>query len=171
MNSFFKIFIFSVLFIISKRVHYYVSKPLHDIHLSICKINYNKESKSIELSFRFFTDDIEKAVKNYNGKKIISIKGKKIKEADKYLVNYILSKFSIKVKNNRINYDFIGWEIKETVIWCYIEIKNINLANKILVKNKLLIEIFSNQKNIIILNSGNYKKNIVFDRKKTEGIF
>ncbi|MBN1253488.1 MAG: hypothetical protein JXR51_16170 [Bacteroidales bacterium] len=165
MKIFLKISILFIFIFISQNIYSNIYNPFHEFYFSICEINYNEKSKSLELSFRFFTDDIEKAVYNYKGGNIFTKNYIKSKESDKLIFDYILSKFSISVEKNEINYDFLGWETKESVIWCYIEVKNINLIHKIFVKNKLLTEIYPNQKNLTTLITKQAKRSVIFDKK------
>jgi hypothetical protein len=144
--------------------------PKHNFYLSICEIVYKKSTGTLQISLRFFTDDLEKAILNYNHVSIISKSGKKAQESDQNLFNYLKDNFSIyQNEQNKTNYNFIGWEIEEGVVWCYLE-ASIQPFNKLRVESKLLTEIFSSQKNLVYLKSGNNETSVLLDRSKTTDI-
>lgn len=45
----------------------------HDFHTSLTEINYNSQSRSLELSVRVFTDDLELALTNFNKGQLVKI--------------------------------------------------------------------------------------------------
>ncbi|RLD75490.1 MAG: hypothetical protein DRJ10_15175, partial [Bacteroidetes bacterium] len=94
------------------------ANPNHDFYLSICEIIHKKESQSLEITFRFFADDLEKTILNYDHTRIVTDSWGKSKNSDKSLFNYLKNNFSIYDKKGlKIDYEFIGWEIDKEHCW------------------------------------------------------
>ena len=143
--------------------------PKHDFYLSICEIIHKKESQSLQITFRFFADDLEKTILNYDHTRIVTDSWEKSKNSDKSLFNYLKNNFSIYDKKGlKIDYDFIGWEIDKEHCWCFVEAKYEQFG-KLKVKNSLLTELFAAQKNLVYLKSGNKETSVLLDKKNKIG--
>lgn len=140
--------------------------PKHNFYLSICEMVYKQETATLQISLRFFTDDIEKAILHYNNTSIISKLGGKTKQSAQSLFSYLKDNFSIYPdENNKAEFEFVGWEIEGGVAWCYLETK-IKFLKKLKVENKLLTEIYPSQKNLVYLKSGSNETSILLDKDK-----
>jgi len=166
-----KVLLLSVLFISTSFLsNKSLNKPNHNFYLSICEIVCNEKNQSLEITFRFFTDDLEKAVNNYNNANIFTDTGNKKEGADKNLFNYLKKHFALyNEKNKIIGYDFIGWETNKEHIWCYLEANSLDIC-RLKVKNNILTELFIEQKNLVFLKSGNKESSILLDKKQQIGI-
>ena len=47
-----------------------VVAPLHDFHVSITRIDYNEESKKMEITLRVFTDDMATGLDEFTGQNL-----------------------------------------------------------------------------------------------------
>lgn len=141
-----------------------VSFTLHKYYLSYTKINYAKDSKSLQITMKIFTDDLENALnKEFKiDSKLNS--DKEINSLDKHLSEYIKDKFSVEVNNKKKNYTFLGKEYKNDETNIYLEIENIKNLKTITVTNKMLMEMFSDQQNIIKIKINNFKKSFIFTK-------
>jgi len=159
--------VLSFFFYNSNSVNQTTAAPKHDFYLSICEIIHKKDSQTLEITFRFFSDDLEKIVFNYDHTKISTDFGKKAEGSDKSLFNYLKEHFSIyNKKNKEIEYEFIGWETDKEHSWCYVEAKYKQFS-ELKVKNNLMIELFAGQKNLVYLKSGSKETSVLLDKNKT----
>jgi len=144
--------------------------PKHDFYLSICEIIYKEDKGMLEISFRFFSDDFEKAIANYNNTATFTKSGIKAKKSDEHIYKYLKEHFLIfDSKNQIIDYKFIGWEIEKELCWCYVEAKSKGF-NQLKLKNNLLTEMFARQKNLVYLKSGNKETSIILDKDNKTGV-
>ena len=145
------------------------AKPNHDFYLSICEIIYKPETQSLEITFRFFSDDLEKTIFNFDQTSIYTYTGDKSSKSDTSLYNYLRKHFSIYDKDGkRIDYAFIGWEVNKETSWCYVEVKHKQIS-KLKVENNLLTELFKGQKNLVYFKSGNIETSVLLDKNKIIG--
>lgn len=143
------------------------TNPCHDYYLSLCEMDYNEKSNSLEISIRVFNDDLEKAVFNFNKGQIYDVYGKPTDESTNKIKEYLFSKFSVRFDNRAASTpEFVGWETQEGAIWSYLEIKNAGNFKSITVRNSLLMEIFERQKNLIYLKKNNTEKSVILVKDK-----
>jgi hypothetical protein len=136
----------------------------HKFYVSISQINYNQETKSIEITLKLFTDDLEFATSNFSKKPVKVIKAE---DADLQIANYIANKFSIVVNNKIRETTYLGKELENDVSWCYLEIKNITKIESIKITNSLFTEQFPDQKNLIHLNINGVEESSILTKNTT----
>ena len=105
---------------------------VHKYYISLTKIDFIASSSSIQITMRFFIDDVEKTLNQRYDTKLKLAESDENKNADELLNRYIQSKFKITVDENVVLLDYLGKEYKNDVVLIYIEaidiasIKNIN---------------------------------------------
>lgn len=134
---------------------------VHKYYISLTKIDYIKEEKLIQITMRFFIDDIENTVQNrFNILLSLDTKEENIK-ADLFLKKYISQKFKVKINNTYKNFSYLGKEYKNDVVFIYLEMTDIEYINEIEIQNTMLFEDFPEQENYIKLNINSTKKTFI----------
>ncbi len=150
----------------STKIKRFISKPrvlifllipllafmLHKEYYSLTNIVFNPQEKSVQVTIRLFTDDMEFALKNQFEKAIELGTDREIKEADHLLELYLNQRFTIAINANKTPFAFIGKEFEKDVMYVYLEIPNISDIQQIEVRNAILIDSFSEQENIVKIN-------------------
>jgi len=142
-----------------------LSFSAHKYYVSMTIIKHVKEENSIQITMRFFIDDIEKIVNNRFKKEFKLATDEELIETDKFLNIYIHQKFEIKINNQVIEYDFLGKEYDNDVVFFYLESTDINNIRSIEVKNKMLLEMFEEQQNYIKLHINDQIKTMILMRE------
>ena len=143
----------------------------HPFHVSVCEININSASKSIQVSQRIFIDDLEQVLNKTYGVNI-TIDGNTESGLLDSLINDYLSEHLRLVVDGKIKKRvYIGSEIEEDGIWCYVEYEGIKKIRSIEVTSTVFLETFKDQANIIHFTQGDYEKSIKLDRNNKSGIF
>ncbi len=137
----------------------------HEFYVSICQIDHNPQNESLEITFKIFTDNLEEAIRETSNTKCYLDTRKEIKEAKKFVGNYLTSKMEMSVNGQEVEFDFLGMEYEADATWCYIEVKNIKEVKSIEVINSLLIEVYEKQTNIIHYNINNQKKSSLLNKR------
>ncbi len=143
-----------------------VAFTMHKYYISLTKIDYKKESNSVQITLRIFIDDIQKTINSTYNKNFELGLPSESKEIDTLINNYIVPKLKVKINNVDKTYVYLGKEYEDEVIFVYLEIENIKVVNSIEIKNNILMEKFPNQKNIIKLNINGVKKTFLLTNKK-----
>ena len=141
---------------------------MHDFHLSKSEVYYNRINQSLEVSLHVFIDDLEVAMQKSGIDQTYIATSKEIENADSLISQYLNDHFSIAVDGRRIQFNFLGKEDSDDLlaIWCYLEGEEVTNPREIQIKNKLLVEVFDDQKNIVAFSSEKKQEFLLFDLKK-----
>ncbi|MEO8760164.1 MAG: DUF6702 family protein [Bacteroidia bacterium] len=143
---------------------------VHPYYVSVTEIKHNAVKKTVEISCRMFTDNIENAIEKLNKTQLDLLHPKDRNEANKLLLDYINKHLVIKVNQKIITFKFIGYEKEEEAIWCYLEADNIENVKNILIENSLLYDFLPAQINMmhITVNDKRQSTKVTNPEKKAE---
>ena len=144
---------------------------LHPFYVSVIDINHNAKERSVEVSIKVFSDDLETVLKKQGGTLIDLSKPGSKPIADKAINQYIQSKLQIQIDGKALSLNYIGYEIQEESVWCYFESPNINSVKKINVRCSLLYEWQQQQINIIHTKVNGIEKSFKLDNPNTQAGF
>ncbi len=114
----------------------------HPSHVSLSTFHYNFETNSVEITMKLFTDDLEKALESTKGGSFNLGSKNENAAADSLIYNYIREKMVLAIDNSNISIQWVGKEVEYDIIWCYLEIININSINFVTIENRIFFEIF-----------------------------
>jgi len=143
------------------------SVKAHPFYVSICQVDFNDETNSLEIALKIFTDDLILGLEN-DGKTVLFI-GEKIENPNlnKYIFEYLKSQMKFTINNKKVDFNFIGKEVENAVVWTYLEIENIDQLKAFGVESKLLTEVRESQSNIVQVSNNGTIKNILLNKNKT----
>ena len=122
---------------------------IHKFYVSIYQINYASEKKMLQITSRLFVDDVNTVLYKKYGKKTNLGEKNESQEDISLMKKYILDNFSLKVNGELKPINYLSKEMEGNVIICYYNIKEISKIKSLEVKNSALIELNSEQQNII----------------------
>lgn len=115
-------------------------------------------------------DDIEIALnKNYSIDLKLNTK-RELKENDVYFEKYIHSKLSFKIDDVSKKYTYLGKEYDGDMVSFYLEIENIEQVNTIDITNKILMDHFPKQQNLIKSKVGKKHKSLLLTVENDKGL-
>jgi len=121
----------------------------HPYYLGIIDIKQEKETSEFKISIKLFTNDIENALSNIEGKRIDLINPTNKSALDSTLNRYINKRLSIYVNAIKININYLGYEKEEDVIWIYYDHKPLSKIKELKIFNSILYDFLPEQSNII----------------------
>jgi hypothetical protein len=122
---------------------------IHKFYVSIYQINYAAEKKMLQITSRIFVDDLNAVLyKKYNKKTFLGDQNESPEDIV-LMKKYMLDNFSIKVNGLQKPIHYLSKEIETNVVICYFNIKDISKIKTLEVKNTVLLELNSEQQNII----------------------
>lgn len=133
----------------------------HKYYISLTKIDYIKDKKEVQITMRFFIDDIENTLQNRFNITLELATKQENKKANFYLEKYITQKFKVNINDEDKVYRYLGKEYDNDVVFFYLEIPDIENINKIIVQNSMLFEEFEEQENYVKLNINDIKKTFI----------
>ncbi len=123
----------------------------HPFHVSVTDIKYKQDQKALQLSTRIFLDDLELALQAYSkNEKLDIMKPENWEFINANLETYLLERIVLKDAKNR-NYElsYVGAEIEDDVMWCYMEIEKVKKIESVTVTNTILHEVWADQENLV----------------------
>lgn len=113
---------------------------------------------------RFFIDDVEETLNKRFEKDFELATKEENPETDKFLNLYIHQKFEVYINNQVVEFDYLGKEYENDVVFFYLEIDDVAQIKTIEVQNKMLMETFEDQQNFIKLYMHDQIKTMVLRR-------
>lgn len=142
------------------------STQVHEFHSSIAEAEYKKETKSLQVSLRVFTDDFNLALKNHTGKDFDE--NFQSEEAFKAIQSYLIRHFAFVSTNKDVRLpEFLGSEMNIDATWLYFEIFDIENPANYQVYNKVLISEFDDQTNVVNIIQPGKRKSLIFTSTTT----
>jgi len=121
----------------------------HPIYVSVTEIEHNAKDKTLEISCKIFTGDLE-AVLGKNIKIKVDLLAPTDKKAMEVLVsNYIQKHLKIIVNEKPVLLSFVGYEQNEETIQSYFQVDEVKSIKSLEVQDNILYEYKSEQISII----------------------
>ena len=147
-----------------------LSSSSHKFYVSTTSIEYVKEKQVLQVIAKIFTEDIEKALQERYNPSITLDSKKESKKDEDFLLKYLLQKIKIKVNGNPVSLNFIGKEYDIDITKVYFEAEDILEVKSIEIENKVLIDMFPEQQNIIHLKTTENRRSIILNRANPKGV-
>ena len=143
---------------------------LHPFYVSVTDISHNQKTKSLEISSKIFFDDLESDIEKENNLRIDILKPQ-----NKDLINDLISKYlkkhiQIKVNGKITSLKYLGYEIQEEAIWCYLEASNINKVSTIEIDNHVLYNLHKEQINMMNVMVNGKRQSIKLDNPVSKAV-
>ena len=144
---------------------------LHDFHVSICEIEFDQERKALEVTHKLFLDDLEESLRKWSGNDKIDVTNPKDKALfQQMLNNYLLINFTMTANGKQLDISYLGSEIEDDVMYCYVDIVGVKKLKSIAVKNTLLMDMYADQVNIVHVEVNGETRSMKLDKEDVEGL-
>ena len=138
-------------------------KAAHPFYISVCQVDYNPDADALEVSFRIFTDDLERALESMGTDRLRLGTEREAEKADLYISRYLARHVEIEINGRRVSAAFLGREMDSDATWCYVEVENVPVLKTLTMTNTLLLETFEDQVNLVHVNANGQKRSLVFN--------
>lgn len=155
MKIFFRLFLLisGILFFSSAK-----AKDVHPYHVGSVEFSYNTKSQTFEITGKFFIDDMENALDKKYSKKVFFNNPKFKNDMQALLQKYFEEYLKLKVNNNQIRINFLGYEENSEAVDVYLETEKVVNPKKIETAVSVLYNLFDDQMNIIHIVVGGQRK-------------
>ena len=143
---------------------------IHKFYVSIYQINYAPEKKMLQITSRIFVDDLNEVLyKKYNKKTFL---GESNESPDDIVLmkKYISDNFSLKVNGQQKPIYYLSNELEGNVLICYYNIKEISKIKTLEVRNTALLELNSEQQNIMQSTIYGQKQSLLLSENTISGM-
>ena len=137
-----------MLLTIAGYLYVIVTATLHPFHVSICEISHNEQARSLEISMKIFIDDFELAIQKDGADdfQLLDVSGDLVDH--KKIEDYLKKRFQIKVNNDKLALNFLGFEFDNDAILCYLEKTKVKKVDLIEIDNSIITEVYDDQINL-----------------------
>jgi hypothetical protein len=136
---------------------FWLMSLMHPYYVSVSEVEYISKTQEMGISFKFFTDDLEDALKAESTDKVNLLSGDKAIN-QKLIEAYVTRHFSIYTDKTPVKLRFLGLEHDKEATWCYVEADNIKAFKNVSIRADFLYATKKEQVNIFhITVNGNRK--------------
>jgi hypothetical protein len=142
------------------------SEAKHPTHISIVNMEIDADSLKLNYSIRLFQDDLLYLITGLYHKELfhttdtfdLALNMDKIE-------NYFKNSLEIKTDSLILKPKLIHNKNEETEFWLFYSINLIQLPNTLTIKNSILIDLYSDQTNLLIFSYNKKEKGLTFNSK------
>lgn len=122
----------------------------HPIHVSVTEITYDEKEKELEIISRIFVDDLEAAIREVKKQPELHLlePGNSV-TTDQLVREYLQQRFKISLDGKAQSVLYLGHEVENEAILCYIQVKNVKKWSSIEVLNSVITELHDDQSNLV----------------------
>jgi hypothetical protein len=123
---------------------------VHPIHVSVTEITLDEKEKELEIVSRIFVDDLEKAIREVRNQPNLNLlePGSPL-TTDALVQEYVIQRFKISLDGQSQKTIYLGHEIENEAILCYIQVKNVKRFKSITILNSVITELHDDQSNLV----------------------
>ncbi|MBL7751031.1 MAG: hypothetical protein JNN29_06595 [Chitinophagaceae bacterium] len=139
---------------------------LHPFYVSVIEVEHNADEKTLEISCKIFTDDLEAVLlKNYGT--LVDFKVASQKETQNKLVtDYIQKHLVLKTDGKPVKLEFVGFEEEREAIWVYCQVSGVPTVKKLELDVSILHDYNESQINLVHATAGGERKSYKLDFPK-----
>jgi len=139
---------------------------LHPVHVSVTNVEYKTENELFEVSFKIFYDDFETIIAHrYNVQLYLGLANER-KDKDVYFTKYVTDNFTFIADGDFLLPEFRSGKINENSIWLYYTYSNTADVSEIIILNRLMMDLFDDQTNLLLFKYGSFEKGYSVKRGK-----
>ena len=149
-------------------IYIYVLSCLHPVHVSVTNMEYFKENNEIEFSIKVFKDDFQ-LLFFHLGKNAINFNNPDEIEKNMDLIKgYFQKNFKIIINDSNTDIYLKDYNLLEDAVWFKFNapIKSKILSIKLI--NTVLLDLYFDQKNLLIFKAEDFENGYRFDIKNKE---
>ena len=135
---------------------------IHKFYVSIYQVDFVPEKKRVEITARIFLDDLNLALEKEFKTKIQLGEKTESSQDVQFLQKYLMKHLKISIDEKEKNIQFLSKEVENNVVIIYLKIVDVKKINSFRIYNNALLELYSDQQNIIQTKFYNKKRNYIF---------
>jgi hypothetical protein len=123
---------------------------LHPIHISVTEITYSEKDKALQITSRFFIDDVELSIRSQRKEAELDIlEPKNGLTTQQLVINYLTEHFKIKLDGKWCKLTFLAVEREDISLIAYIEIEGVKKIKTLEVFNDIIMSTHEDQSNLV----------------------
>ena len=144
---------------------------VHPLYVAVTEINHNAQEKTLEISCKTFTDDLEKSIEKSTNQKVDLFNVKDKAAAEKAVAGYFKKHLILKTDGKPVQLELIGFERESEAVWSYFQVNNVSSVKKVDITNNILYEASNDQINLIHVTVNGNRKSTKLGFPDTHAVF
>lgn len=143
----------------------------HPVYLTVTEIEHNATAHSLEISCKFYIEDLENTLKDvYNTK--VDLMATSAEATNGKLINaYVAKHLSLKINDQPVNLKFVGIEVDKDAVFAFFEVNQVNSLKKLSVHQDLLFAQYEEQLGIIHMKAAGKTKSTKLQNPEADASF
>ena len=121
----------------------------HPMHVTVTEVEFDKTSRTVEMSMHVFSDDLEKYLKLIERDEELDITELSMEAKDQLLNAYFVEQVSLKINGKDFTPSYLGHKVEGDAIWVFLEVQNIKKIKILEITNTTLFDLYDDQANLI----------------------
>lgn len=138
----------------------------HPLHLTITNVDYDAKAKNYTVSIKIFTDDLQTMVLKKTGRKIPTDASTWSIDDVKSVNKYVLGSFQV-ISVSALKMTYLNKTASENSVTLIYSTK-IPEKKDVFIRNSLMMELYGDQKNLIITKKDNSEKGYELEKGKEQ---
>ncbi|WP_339810145.1 DUF6702 family protein [uncultured Imperialibacter sp.] len=132
----------------------------HGLYVSVTNVTYSGND-TWEVSCRLFNTDLEDAIRDFSGESVSLRTDGDIKKSEALVASYIKAKMHfITQQGNELALKWVSGSAENDTVWSYFIVEGTSID---VVENALLVELFSDQENVVAIERDGEKRYLRFN--------
>lgn len=144
------------------------SIPPHKFYVSVMEIR--QKDKTLQITFSVFWDDWSRYLEEKHQLRANLTAQDEDPRAESILKTYLKQVIAVDVNGKPVKLNYIGREYNVDLMYCYLEIDNIDAISKIAIENKFFLDYIDEQQNIVHVILSKNRKSLLLDKDKPKGL-
>ena len=141
----------------------------HVFYVSVTRVKWNADDARLDVSVRIFTDDLEEAIVAEGGPRLWLWTDRARADRDRHVADYLVSRLAFRVNGEKRELAYIGMEDALDATACLVQITDVDRVETIEVENRILIDLFDTQANVMRFEIGGEKKYVNLGKRTVRG--
>jgi hypothetical protein len=127
---------------------------LHPLHVSVTDIVHDEKERELEIIMRIFTDDLEASIRAQRNRPDLDLLNPAQSTTDELVKDYVLQRFSVSLDGKKQVLNFLGTQVEDDALLCYIQVRAVKKWKTIEVHNNIITEVYDDQSNLVHVTVG-----------------
>lgn len=142
------------------------SSALHEYYVSTTSIRWVPSKGEIQMTSRFFLDDLEALMKR-KAPSVVFSPDSNPKQIDEFIKEFYIKNIAVSIDDTLQDIDYIGREYQEDLLVIYAQIPtHKSIFSSLTVQCSFLTNLFSDQQNIVHIITPKNKKSVLLNKSR-----
>ena len=146
-----------------------VPAQAHVFYVSITRVKWNAAEARLDVTVRIFTDDLEEAIVQAGGPRLRLWTDGAREDRDRHVADYLATRLAFRVNGEKRELAYVGMEDALDATACLVQITNVDRVETIEVENRILIDLYDTQANVMRFEVGGEKKYVNLSKGTVKG--